>query len=84
MAVERVPGEKVFIDWVGDQPELVYDPVEKLLDGQEGCSTELRKVYCAYAHTQIQRNAQTLTAEDPRILNTYYAQRTCAEPSFIR
>ena len=26
MAVERVPGEKVFIDWVGDQPELVYDP----------------------------------------------------------
>ena len=26
MAVERVPGEKVFIDWIGDQPELVYDP----------------------------------------------------------
>ena len=26
MAVERVPGEKVFIDWVGDQPELIYDP----------------------------------------------------------
>ena len=25
MAVERVPGEKVFIDWVGDQPELIYD-----------------------------------------------------------
>ena len=26
MAVERVPGEKVFIDWVGDQLELIYDP----------------------------------------------------------
>lgn len=25
MAVERVPGEKVYIDWVGDQPELIYD-----------------------------------------------------------
>jgi len=25
MAVQRVPGEKVFIDWIGDQPELVYD-----------------------------------------------------------
>ena len=26
MAVERVPGERVFIDWVGDQPELLLDP----------------------------------------------------------
>ncbi len=26
MAVERVPGEKLYIDWVGDQPELLVDP----------------------------------------------------------
>jgi len=26
MAVERVPGEKMYIDWVGDQPELLMDP----------------------------------------------------------
>jgi transposase len=25
MPVERVPGEKVYIDWVGDQPELLVD-----------------------------------------------------------
>lgn len=25
MAVERMPGEKVYIDWVGDQPELLMD-----------------------------------------------------------
>ena len=25
MAVERMPGEKVYIDWVGDQPELLVD-----------------------------------------------------------
>lgn len=25
MAVERVPGEKMYIDWVGDQPELLVD-----------------------------------------------------------
>lgn len=25
MSVERVPGEKVYIDWVGDQPELFID-----------------------------------------------------------
>lgn len=35
MAVERVPGEKMYIDWVGDQPEL-------LLDTDTG---ELRKVH---------------------------------------
>ena len=35
MAVERVPGERVYIDWVGDQPELLVDP-------QTG---ELRKVH---------------------------------------
>ncbi len=26
MAVERVPGEKMYIDWVGDTPELLTDP----------------------------------------------------------
>ncbi len=26
MAVERVPGEKMYIDWVGDQPYLLTDP----------------------------------------------------------
>ena len=35
MAVERIPGERVYIDWAGDQPEL-------LVDSQTG---ELRKVH---------------------------------------
>ena len=26
MPVERIPGEKLYIDWVGDQPELLTDP----------------------------------------------------------
>lgn len=26
MAVERIPGEKMYIDWVGDQPELLLNP----------------------------------------------------------
>ena len=25
MPVERIPGEKMYIDWVGDQPELLLD-----------------------------------------------------------
>ena len=27
MAVERIPGERMYIDWVGDQPGLLTDPV---------------------------------------------------------
>ena len=26
MPVERVPGERMFIDWVGDQPAVLTDP----------------------------------------------------------
>jgi transposase len=26
MAVERVPGEEMYIDWVGDQPFLLLEP----------------------------------------------------------
>ena len=26
MAVERIPGEKMYIDWVGDQPDLLVNP----------------------------------------------------------
>ena len=26
MPVERIPGERVYVDWVGDKPELVVDP----------------------------------------------------------
>ena len=26
MAVERIPGERMYIDWVGDHPKLIFDP----------------------------------------------------------
>lgn len=35
MPVERIPGERMYIDWVGDQPELLLDP----------SSGELKKVH---------------------------------------
>lgn len=31
MAVERIPGEKMYIDWVGDQPAILKVPEEKEL-----------------------------------------------------
>ena len=27
MPVERISGEKIYIDWVGDQPELLLDTI---------------------------------------------------------
>ena len=27
MVVERIPGEKVYIDWIGDQPEILMDSI---------------------------------------------------------
>ena len=35
MVVERIPGEKVYIDWIGDQPEI-------LLNSQTG---EIKKAH---------------------------------------
>ncbi|MDO4266798.1 MAG: IS21 family transposase [Eubacteriales bacterium] len=35
MPVERIPGERMYIDWVGDQPELLTDPA----------TGEIRKVH---------------------------------------
>ena len=31
MVVDRVPGEKLYIDWIGDQPELLVDPTTGVL-----------------------------------------------------
>ena len=37
MVVDRVPGEKLYIDWIGDQPELLVDPTTGVLGMQRMC-----------------------------------------------
>ena len=49
MPVERIPGEKMFIDWVGDQPELLTDPSSGEIRKVHIFSTTLGFSSCVYA-----------------------------------
>ena len=40
MPVERIPGERMYIDWIGDQPELLTDPAT----GEE-CKLDVKEIY---------------------------------------
>lgn len=66
MPVERIPGEKMYIDWVGDQPEL-------LLDTTTG---ELRKVHILQLHLVL---AALFMQRSFRMKNfhIYYRHSTC-------
>ena len=49
MPVERVPGEKMYIDWVGDQPELLTDPFTGEIRKVHVFTTTLGFGSCVYA-----------------------------------
>lgn len=49
MAVERIPGEKMYIDWVGDQPELLVNPATGELLKVHIFTTTLGFSSCVYA-----------------------------------
>ena len=49
MSVERVPGEKMYIDWVGDQPELLTDPFTGEIRKVHVFTTTLGFGSCVYA-----------------------------------
>ena len=59
MVVERIPGEKVYIDWVGDQPEI-------LLDSQSG---ELRKVHFFVTTVGVSNLLYAEAFEDEKLPN---------------
>ena len=49
MPVERIPGEKMYIDWVGDQPELLTDPFTGEIQKVHVFTTTLGFSSCVYA-----------------------------------
>lgn len=49
MAVERIPGERMYIDWVGDQPELLMDPSTGEIRKVHLFTTTLGFSSCVYA-----------------------------------
>ena len=49
MPVERIPGERMYIDWVGDQPALLLDPSTGELKKVHVFTTTLGFSSCVYA-----------------------------------
>ena len=49
MPVERIPGERMYIDWVGDQPELLTDPQTGEIKKVHVFTTTLGFSSCVYA-----------------------------------
>lgn len=49
MPVERIPGEKMYIDWVGNQPELLTDPTTGEIRKVHVFATTLGFSSCVYA-----------------------------------
>ena len=49
MVVERIPGERMYIDWIGDQPELLVDPATGELKRVHFFVTTLGVSSCIYA-----------------------------------
>ena len=49
MPVERIPGEKMYIDWVGDQPQLLTDPSTGEISKVHVFTTTLGFSSCVYA-----------------------------------
>ena len=71
MVVERIPGEKVYIDWVGDQPEI-------LVDSSTG---EIKKVHFFVTIFYHRRPSKTLFTEkvshSPFCINVLRIRQNC-------
>lgn len=63
MAVERIPGEKMYIDWVGDQPELLVDVVTGELRKVHLFATTLGISSAIYAEAFLNEKLQALSPE---------------------
>ena len=59
MVVERIPGEKVYIDWIGDQPEILINPG----------TGELRKVHFFVTTVGVSNLVYAEAFEDEKLPN---------------
>ena len=59
MVVERIPGEKVYIDWIGDQPEILMDSI----------TGELKKVHFFVTTVGVSNLVYAEAFEDEKLPN---------------
>ena len=73
MPVERVPGEKMYIDWVGDQPELLVDPGTGEIKKAHIFTTTLGFSSCVYAEAFVDEKIASFIAGTAHALDYYGA-----------
>lgn len=73
MPVERIPGEKMYIDWVGDQPELLTDPETGEIRKVHVFATTLGFSSCVYAEIFLDEKLPSFIAGVTHALEFYQA-----------
>ena len=73
MPVERVPGEKMYIDWIGDQPELLTDPSTGEILKVHVFTTTLGFSSCVYAEVFPDEKTQSFITGVVHALEFYKA-----------
>lgn len=71
MAVERIPGEKMYIDWVGDQPRLLTDPETGEIQKVHIFVTTMGLSSYIYAEVFLDEKLQSFTAGTIHALQFY-------------
>ncbi len=73
MPVERIPGEKMYIDWVGDQPCLLTDPATGEILKIHIFATTLGFSSCVYAEAFTDEKISSFIAGTTHALDYYGA-----------
>jgi len=73
MPVERVPGERMYIDWVGDQPAVLADPETGELRKVHIFVTTLGFSSCVYAEIFLDEKLQSFMTGVIHALEYYHA-----------
>lgn len=84
MPVERIPGEKMYIDWVGDQPRLLTDPETGEIHKVHIFATTLGFSSCVYAEAFMDEKLSSFTAGVVHALKFYGAVPQYLVPDNLR
>ena len=84
MPVERIPGEKMFIDWVGDQPELLTDPGSGEMKKVHVFATTLGFSSCVYAEIFMDEKIPSFITGTANALRAYQALPKYLVPDNLR
>ena len=84
MPVERIPGERMYIDWVGDQPELLLDTSTGELKKVHIFATTLGFSSCVYAEAFLNEKLASFITGVVHALSFYGAVPKYLVPDNLR